>query len=201
MGIMCVDKVFVWENPEAYSAAILAVPRPNYREVIETAIQSFDRGDFSGAMQKVCRLRRDYNDVPAGRKLTIELFSESLEGVILYRQGNVSAGAYKMLKVLSHPQWGLLVNSSYGYPRYILLTAAGICQRAGRKKDAAELYRRVADLYAVFEPMEREFYLALSALCLGDKTTALRHFENAQKFSPDDVNIRKNIEILKKHVR
>ena len=131
--------------------------------------------------------------------MTIELFSESLEGAILYRRGNVSAGAYKILKVLSHPRWSLLVNSTYGYPRYILLTAAGICQKAGRKKDAAELYRRLAGHYGDFELMEKEFYLALAALCLGDRTTALRHFENARKLNPEDENIRKNIEILKKH--
>ena len=199
MGIMCFDKVFVWETPETYSNAMLSVPRPNYRVVIGSAIRDFEKENFSGAMQWVHRLRQDYRDIPAVRKLTIELFTESLEGAILYRQGNVSVGAYKILKVLSHPYWELLANSSYGYPRYILLTAAGICQRAGRKKDAAELYRRLAGFYSSFEPMEKEFYLALAALCLGDKTTALRHFENAQKLAPGDVNIRKNIEILKKH--
>ena len=39
----------------------------------------------------------------------------------------------------------------------------------------------------------------LAALCLNDRTTALRHFENAHKLNPGDENIRKNIEILRKH--
>ena len=60
------------------------------------------------------------------------------------------------------------------------------------------MYRRLANLYGTYEPMEKEFYLALAALCQDDKITALRHFENAHKLNPGDENIRKNIEILKK---
>ena len=55
MGIMCFDKVFVWENFETYSAAVFAAPRPNYRNVIAAAVQSFEKGDLSGAMQGVSR--------------------------------------------------------------------------------------------------------------------------------------------------
>ena len=79
------------------------------------------------------------------------------------------------------------------------LKAAGFSQHAGHRKEAAELYRRVAEVYGFYEPIEREFYLALAALCLNDRTTALRHFENAHKLNPGDENIRKNIEILRKH--
>ena len=132
------------------------------------------------------------------RKLTIDLFSESLEGAILIKQGKSQEGAKKLFKVLSHPKWELLLNTSYGYPRCILLTAAGFSQRAGQKKDAAELYRRLAELYGTYEPMESEFYLALASLCQNDRNAALRHFENAQKLSPHDENIRKNIEILRR---
>ena len=201
MGIMCFDKVFVWETPENYLAAIFSVPRPNYRVVIGSAIRDFDNGDFAAALQKADRLRQDYNDAPAIRKTMIGLFTESLEGAILYRQGRSHAGAQKLLRVFSHSHWSLLGNAGYQYARTVLLMTSGYCQKTGRRKEAAELYRRAAGLYGRYEPMEREFYLALSALCLGDKTTALRHFENAQQYSPDDVNIRKNIEILKKHVR
>jgi hypothetical protein len=197
-GMIGFEKVFVWETAESYSSAILDAPRPNYREVIGSAIQSFDSGSFDDAMQKVRFLQENYTNIPATRKLTIDLFSESLTGAILLKQGKPREGAKKLFKVLSHPQWGLLLNTSYGYPRYILLTAAGLSQRAGHKKDAAELYRRLAGLYGSFEPMESEFYLALASLCQNDRTTALRHFENAQKLNPHDENIRKNIEILKR---
>jgi tetratricopeptide (TPR) repeat protein len=166
--------------------------------VIGAAIQSFDHGDFADAMQKVRFLQEEYTDIPPVRKLTIDLFSESITGAILLKQGKTREGAGKLFKVLSNTQWGLLLNTSYGYPRYILLTAAGLSQRAGHQKDAAELYRRLAGLYGSFEPMESEFYLALASLCQNDRTTALRHFENAQKLSPHDENIRKNIEILKR---
>ena len=57
---------------------------------------------------------------------------------------------------------------------------------------------RFAGLYGTYEPMESEFYLALASLCQNDRNAALRHFENAQKLSPQDENIRKNIEILKR---
>ena len=107
----------------------------------------------------------------------------------------------KLIKVLSHPNWSLLANSSYGYPRFILLMTAQLCQKAGQKKNAAEIYRRLAEFYGAFEPLEREFYLALTALCLDDKITALRHFEKAQSLNPADVNVQRNIEILRKQIR
>ena len=198
MGAIGFEKVFIWETAESYSSAILDAPRPNYREVIGAAIQSFDSGDFADTLQKVRFLQEEYTDIPPVRKLTIDLFSESITGAILLKQGKTHEGAKKLFKVLSHPKWELLLNTSYGYPRYILLTAAGLSQRAGHKKDAAELYRRLAGLYGSFEPMESEFYLALASLCQNDRATALRHFENAQKLSPHDENIRKNIEILKR---
>ena len=198
IGVVGFEKVFVWETPESYISAILDTPRPNYRVVIGTAIRSFDSGNIDDAMQKVRFLQEEYTGIPPVRKLTIDLFSESITGAVLIKQGKSHEGAKKLFKVLSHPQWKLLLNTSYGYPRYILLTAAGFSQRAGHKKDAAELYRRLAELYGTYEPMESEFYLALAALCQNDRKAALRHFENAQKLSPHDENIRKNIEILKR---
>jgi tetratricopeptide (TPR) repeat protein len=201
MGIRCFDEVFVWENEKSYTRATLDHPLPNYRCLIGETIVNFDQGDHAAVQKNIRRLREDYMDIPANRKQTIDFFVESLEGVILVRQGHTKAGMKKLTAVLSHPNWGLLTNTSYGYPRMVLLTVAGVCQRAGNKKDAAEMYRRLANLYGTYEPMEKEFYLALSALCLGDKKTALEHFEKAQQLNPQDENIRKNIEILRKHVR
>ena len=197
-GSLCYKEVFVWQNHDSYVAAILSVSRPNYRRVISSAVQHLHNGNMEGVVQCRDQLKNDYNDGPAVRRLTINLFTESLDGVILVKQGNVSAGSQKILTVLSHPAWRLLLNSSFGYPRYIMLLSAGICQRSGRKKDAVVLYKRLAEVYGTYEPMEKEFYLALAALCQDDRITALRHFENARKLNPTDENIRKNIEILKK---
>jgi tetratricopeptide (TPR) repeat protein len=71
----------------------------------------------------------------------------------------------------------------------------------GRRKEAAGYYRKAAELYGMLEPLEKEFYLALAALCLGDRTTALKHFENAHKLNPADENVRKNIESLRRSPR
>ena len=174
-GIMCFDKVFVWENEENFSTAILSVPKPNYREIVTQTITRFNAGDYQAAQQYLARLRRDYAQAPASRSLSIRLFADSMEGAILVRTGKPAAGMKKLIKVLSHPNWSLLANSSYGYPRFILLMTAQLCQKAGQKKNAAEIYRRLAEFYGAFEPLEREFYLALTALCLDDKITALRH--------------------------
>ena len=197
-GIICFDRVLIWENEEAFSAACLDEAKPNYRRLIADTVVKFDKRDWNGAMENLVRLRRDYADEIEDRMLTIRLFSDSLEGVIISESGNPGAGMKKVFQVLSHPKWKLLFNTTFGYPRFLLLKAAGFSQRAGHRKDAAELYRRVAELYSPIEPMEKEFYLALAALCQDDKITALRHFENAHKLNPGDENIRKNIEILKK---
>ena len=197
-GMICFDRVLIWENEEAFSAACLDVAKPNYRRLIADTVVKFDKRDYAAVQKNILRLRNDYTDIPVNRKRTIDFFVESIEGVILIRQGQTKAGMKKLILVLSHSHWGLLLNTSYGYPRMVLLTAAGVCQRAGNKKDAAEMYRRLANLYGTYEPMEKEFYLALAALCQDDRITALRHFENAHKLNPADENIRKNIEILKK---
>ena len=199
MGIMCSGEVAVWESAASYTRATLDHPLPNYRCLIGETIVKFDKRDYAAVQKNILRLRNDYTDIPVNRKRTIDFFVESIEGVILIRQGQTKAGMKKLILVLSHSHWRLLLNTSYGYPRMVLLTAAGVCQRAGNKKDAAEMYRRLANLYGTYEPMEKEFYLALAALCLNDRTTALRHFENAHKLNPGDENIRKNIEILRKH--
>ncbi len=197
-GMICFDRVLIWENEEAFSAACLDEAKPNYRRLIADTVVKFDKRDWNGAMENLVRLRRDYADEIEDRMLTIRLFADSLEGVIISESGNPGAGMKKVFQVLSHPKWKLLFNTTFGYPRFLLLKAAGFSQRAGHRKDAAELYRRVAELYSPIEPMEKEFYLALAALCQDDKITALRHFENAHKLNPGDENIRKNIEILKK---
>lgn len=198
-GIICFDRVFIWENEEAFSAACLDEAKPNYRRLIADTVVKFDKRDWNGAKENLVRLRRDYADEIEDRMLTIRLFADSIEGVIISESGNPGAGMKKVFQVLSHPKWKLLLNTTFGYPRFLLLKAAGFSQRAGHKKDAVELYKRLAAVYGTYEPMEKEFYLALAALCQEDRTTALRHFENAHKLNPADENIRKNIEILKKH--
>ena len=198
-GIICFDRVFIWENEESFTAACFDVPKPNYRRLIADAVVKFEKQDLNGAMENLVCLRRDYADGPEERSLTVRLFADSLEGVIIADTGNQTAGMKKVFQVLSHPKWRLLFNTTFGYLRFLLLKAAGFSQRAGHRKEAAELYRRVAEVYGFYEPIEREFYLALAALCLNDRTTALRHFENAHKLNPGDENIRKNIEILRKH--
>ena len=198
-GALCFDGVFIWESEETFSAATLNVPKPNYRRLIADTVGKFEKQDFSGTRRNIDFLRRNYANDPAPCPLTIQLFTDSLEGVLMVEEGNIRLGMRKIYQVLSNSRWKLLFNTTWGYPRFLLLKAAGHSQRAGYIKDAAELYRRVADLYSPMEPMEKEFYLALAALCQGDRQTALWRFENAHRLNPGDENIRKNIEILRKN--
>ena len=201
MAILCFQELDVWKNKDTYTAAALAVRRPHYRCLIEEAVICFDKGDFEGAGRYIEQLRSGSRDVPEISKLTIGLFIDSIEGAMLVRSGKTAAGMKKVIQVLSHPRWDLLKNTTYGYPRFILLLAAGFFQKNGNRQAAAEMYRRIAGIYASFEPLEKEFYLALAALCLDDRNTALKHFEEALKFNPDDENIRKNIEALRRQAK
>jgi len=197
MGLMCRRQVFVWESQESYMAAVLSAPRPNYRMVITETVRKFDKGDLPGVRKNLDLLRSDYGELSPNRRKIISFFADSLEGVLLVRADQAVPGMKKLERVLWDPAWELLLCTPYGYPRCVLLTAAGMYQKAGMRDAAAEVYRRTAKFYGAFEPLEKEFYLALAALCLGNKTEALARFERALALSPGDENIRKNIAALK----
>ncbi|MBQ9502372.1 MAG: tetratricopeptide repeat protein [Lentisphaeria bacterium] len=197
MGALCRCQVSVWETQDSYMAAALSVPKPNYRSVITDTVRKFDKGDMPGVRKGVALLHEKYGDLSENRRKIIIFFTTSLDGVLLVRSGRPAEGMKKLERVIWDPAWELLVCTPCGYPRCVLLTAAGVYQKAGMRKAAAEVYRRLAKLYGLFEPMEREFYLALSALCLGNKEEALSRFEKAQALSPNDENIRRNIAALK----
>ncbi len=178
-------------------AAILSVPKPNYRSLITETVWKFDKGDLPGVQRNLVLLHENYGDLSENRRKRISFFTTSLEGILLVRSDRVAEGMKKLERVIWDPAWELLVCTPYGYPRCVLLTAAGVYQKAGMRKAAAEVYRRTAKLYGAFEPLENEFYLALAALCLGDRKEALARFEKAQTFSPGDENIRRNIAVLR----
>ena len=196
-GLMCRRQVFVRETQESYMTAVLSAPRPNYRMVITDTVRKFDGGDLPGVRKNLELLRSDYGELSLNRRKIISFFADSLEGVLLVRAGQAVPGMKKLERVIWDPAWELLVCTPYGYPRCVLLTAAGMYQKAGMREAAAEVYRRTAKLYGAFEPLENEFYLALAALCLGNKTEALARFEKALALSPKDENIRRNIAALK----
>lgn len=199
-GVLCFDRVFLWENEEVLAAAVLDVPKPNYRRLIADTVVKYNRKDLQGVKKNISRLRQHYGNDPAPRPQTVQLFTESMEGLLIVAEGN-PAGMEKVLRVLSHPRWQLIFNSTISYPRFLLLKSARYAQLTGRRKEAAGYYRKAAELYGMLEPLEKEFYLALAALCLGDRTTALKHFENAHKLNPADENVRKNIESLRRGPR
>ena len=200
MGALCRRQVSVWETKESHMAAVLSVSKPNYRSLITDTVRKFDKGDMPGVRKNVDFLHSNYEDLSENRRKLITFFTTSLDGVLLIRSGRPAEGMKKLERVIWDPAWELLDSTPYGYPRCVLLTAAGVYQKAGMRKAAAEVYRRLAKLYGAFEPMEKEFYLALSALCLGNKQEALARFEKAQSYSPRDENIRRNIASLKANI-
>ena len=197
MGVLCCRQVSAWETRESYVAAALSVPKPNYRSLFTDTVRKFEEGDLPGVRRNIDFLRENYGALSVHRRKIIAFFTTSLDGILLIRSGRTAEGMKKLERVIWDPAWELLVCTPYGYPRHVLLTAAGVYQKAGMRKAAAEIYRRTAKLYGTFEPLENEFYLALAALCLGDRAEALARFEKAQSFNPDDENIRRNIAALK----
>ena len=197
MGALCCRQVSVWETQETYMAAVLSVPKPNYRLLITDTVRKFDKGDLPGVRRNIDFLHENYGGLSEHRRKIITFFTTSLDGVLLVRSGRAAEGMKKLERVIWDPAWELLICTPYGYPRCVLLTAAGVYQKAGMREAAAEIYRRTAKLYGMFEPLESEFYLALAALCLGDRAEALARFEKAQTFSPNDEKIKRNIAVLR----
>ena len=200
-GILGLKEVFVWETSESCIAASLDTPHPNYRVLETEAVIKHQNNDFAGACEIIDRLNREYMDEPAYRRQAIELFCKSFEAMILFQHNRTPEGLRMMEEVLADSGWQKLIHASYHYPRLVLLTTAQVYLKSGKRRQAAATYQRLARFYDRFEPMEKEFYLALAALCSADKKSALKHFENALKYNPDDQNIRRNIQMLQKENR
>ena len=197
-GVLGFKSVQVWKTPESRVAAALDTPHPNYRILTAEAVKRYRNNDLAGACGIADRLSREYMEEPAARRKAIELFCRSFEGLLLLRSNQIVTGLQQIEAVLTDPDWQMLLHASYDYPRLVMLSTAQIYLKSGKRRQAAQMYQKIARFYDRFEPMEKEFYLALSALCSADKKNALKHFENALKYSPEDSNIRRNIEMLKK---
>jgi outer membrane protein assembly factor BamD (BamD/ComL family) len=162
-GILGAQEIFVWETPESRIAASLDTPHPNYRVLTAEAVKKYQNNDFAEACEIADRLNREYMDEPASRRKAIELFCRSFEALLLFQSDRTPEGLRIMEHVLADPDWQMLIHSTYNYPRLVLLMTAQAYLKNGKRRQAAAMYQHLAHFYDRFEPMEKEFYLALSA--------------------------------------
>ena len=185
-----------WKNKQSQIDAMLHCERPHPGALKLAAVMEFDANRLDNALLYTDMLRQYGN----GRDEKI--FSEAMYGLVEISRGESERGIARLNGFLSRPDWYYILSSPLKFAnRCIMASAMWHLKRADDPKHrhyAANLFMMAAHTAGEHNQIRKLNYEGVSMMISGNYAEAEQRFLQALRFVPDDQNILKNLEAVRR---
>ena len=182
----------VWKNSDTQFDAMLDTPLPHKQVLKLAATTEFERKNFNEALKYV-EILRSYGEIPRDD----EIFIEGMYGLVEVSCGQTERGIARINNFLSKSDWFWIRTAPPRFIRNCILTSAN-WHLAQRKKEnvhyAANLYFMASQMADGYSEVDKFNFEGVAKMLTGHYAEAETCFAKALALSPDDGNIRKNLE-------
>ena len=187
-----------WKNEDSQIDAMLDTPTPHIQALKLAAVAELKKNDLANALKWTAVLQ-SYSHISRAD----EIFIEGMYGIAEIVRGQAEQGIARLNNFLSKPDWFLIRNSPREFIKFCIFTAANwhLKQRkAEHTRYAANLYIMASQLAGDYSMVDKFNYEGVAMMISGKYPEAELCFINALKLSPDDANIQKNLEAVRKRM-
>ncbi len=187
-----------WKNEESQIDAMLDTPRPHIQALKLAATSELKKNNIDNALKWTAVLQ-SYSNLNRGD----EIFITGMCGIVEIANGQSEKGIAKLNSFLSKPDWFLIRTAPREFIRFCILTSANWHLRQRKTENtryAANLYLMLAQLAGDYSQVDKFNFEGVAMMISGKYPEAELCFINALKLSPDDANIQKNLEAVRKRL-
>lgn len=178
-----------WRNTGTQLEAILDTPAPHKEALKMAAVVEFEKNNMSDVL-KCVEFLKSYNNLSRSD----EIFIEGMYGLVEISCGNTESGIARINNFLSKPDWYFINNNPFKFTRNCLFASANYHLKRRQIHYAANLYFMLSQLSSSFSKVDQFNFEGVSMMLKGKYSEAENCFAKALTFSPDDENIKKNLE-------
>lgn len=188
-----------WKNKTSQIDAMLNCERPHSGALKLAAVVEFEAGRLDNAILYADMLKQ----YGSGRDETI--FVEAIHGMVEVSRGETERGIARINGFLSRPDWHYILNAPLQFAnRCIMASAMWHLRRAKdpeHRRYAANLFLMAAHTAGEHNQVQKLNYEGVSMMISGNYAEAEKRFIQALRFVPDDQNILKNLEAVRRKIK
>ena len=185
-----------WKNKNSQIDAMLNCERPHTGALKLAAVVEFEAGRLDNAI-----LYADMLQQYGGRR-DEEIFIEAIHGMVEISRGETERGVARINGFLSRPDWHHILNAPLQFVnRCIMASAMWHLRRTENpehRRYAANLFLMAAHTAGEHNQIQKLNYEGVSMMISGNYAEAEQRFLQALRFVPDDQNILKNLEAVRR---
>ena len=178
-----------WRNTGTQLDVILDTPTPHREALKMAAVVEFEKNNLDNALKYV-EILKSYNT----HLRNDEIFIEGMYGLVEISCGNTGSGIARINNFLSKPDWFMIGNNPFPFIRNCLFASANYHLKRRQIHYAANIYFMLSQLSIGLSKVDQFNFEGVSMMLRGRYAEAENCFIKALAFSPDDGNIKKNLE-------
>lgn len=186
-----------WKDKQSQIDAMLDHERPNIGALKIAAVTEFEADRLDNAMIYVNILQQR----TAGSRPE-EIFIEAMRGMIDVASGETERGINRLNGFLSRPDWFYILNAPLQLAKKCIITSARWHLKRARlpqhRRYAVNLFLMAAQAAGENNRVEQLNYEGVAMMISENYAEAEMRFMQALKFVPDDQNILKNLEAVRR---
>ena len=181
-----------WKNESSQIDAMLNTPTPSIQALKLAATAEMENNNFPEALNYVALLQSYSNTDRSDR-----IFIEGMYALAEIAAGQTGQGIARLNSILSRPDWFLIRSAPKKFIRRCILSCANWHLAQRRKENlryAANLYLMASQLAQDNSRVDNLNFRGVAMMILQEFAEAENCFAQALAFSPEDENIKKNLE-------